>query len=491
MKQNRVVLVITDGIGSKPAGPYNAFDNADKPTYRHLFKKVPNSLIKTHGPAVGLPEGQMGNSEVGHMTIGSGRIIYQDLERISHAVIDGTLEKNTLFLEMKQGSGSFHIIGLCSDGGVHSHINHITGIAKLLGQTGRKVFLHLITDGRDVSPVSSPGYLRLIEAVTDDTISIATIGGRFYTMDRDKRWERVKRGYDAMVDGASPTDMSPQEYIASQYAKEITDEFLEPAGFYGYKGMEPGDNVLLANFRSDRVRQITELLSDPDFMPIDVTKKALRIVTMTEYSKEFDLPILFTKATPKNTLAEVVSRAGLTQFHTAETEKYAHVTFFLNGGIEEPFENETRVIPSPRVGTYDEKPEMSAPEVCDAVLKAMDAHYDLVIVNFANGDMVGHTGNYEAALTAVETVDAALGKIVASCDKNGYAMVLTSDHGNCEEMRAPDGSMLTNHTVGDVFCFVRAKGVHSVKNGGLSNIAPTVLTLMNQPVPSEMDAPLI
>ena len=491
MKQ-KVVLVITDGIGSKPAGPYNAFDNAAKPTYDTLFQSVPNSLIKTYGKAVGLPEGQMGNSEVGHMTIGSGRIIYQDLERISIAVEDGSIEQSTLFREMKGSDGNFHILGLCSDGGVHSHINHIKGIARLLGRTGKKVYLHLITDGRDVSPTSSPEYVKDIQSILDENITIATIGGRFYTMDRDKRWERVKRGYDAIVTGASATDMAPMEYIQSQYSNDITDEFLEPVSFAGFPGMQDGDNVLIANFRSDRVRQITQLLGDPDFMPIDVPKKKLNIVTMTEYSKDFDFPVLFTKEVPKNTLAEVVSSAGLNQLHTAETEKYAHVTFFLNGGIEEPFENETRVlIPSPKVTTYDEKPEMSAPEVCDAVLTAMDEQYDLVVVNFANGDMVGHTGNYDAAIKAVETVDAALGKIVASCDKNGYAMVLTSDHGNCEEMRAADGSMLTNHTVGDVFCFVRAKGVEKVQDGGLSNIAPTVLKLMGLPIPSEMDTPLI
>ncbi len=490
--KKKVVLVITDGIGSKPSSPYNAFENADKPTYTTLFKSVPNSLIKTYGKAVGLPEGQMGNSEVGHMTIGSGRIIYQDLERISIAVRDGSIETNSLFRQMQGNDGNFHIVGLCSDGGVHSHINHIKGIAKLLAKTGKKVYLHLITDGRDVSPTSSPEYIRDVETILDGNITIATIGGRFYTMDRDKRWERVKRGYDAIVSGAAATDLAPLDYIQSQYGNDITDEFLEPVSFAGYPGMQDGDTVLMANFRSDRVRQVTQLIGDPDFMPIEVPKKKVTVVTMTEYSKDFDFGVLFTKEVPQNTLAETVSKAGLNQFHTAETEKYAHVTFFLNGGLEEPFENETRVlIPSPKVTTYDEKPEMSAPEVCDAVLKAMDEQYDLVVVNFANGDMVGHTGNYDAALKAVETVDAALGRIVESCDKNGYSLVLTSDHGNCEEMRAADGSMLTNHTVGDVFCFVRADGVDKVSDGGLSNIAPTVLKLMGITIPNEMDMPLI
>ena len=487
-----VVLVITDGIGSKPASPYNAFDNANTPAYDQLFKTVPYSLVRTHGEAVGLPEGQMGNSEVGHMTIGSGRIIYQDLERISRAVTDGSIDANPVFRKLLEGPKNCHIVGLCSDGGVHSHIEHIRGIARKLKASGKTVWLHLITDGRDVSPTSGVDYVKQMEAITDDHIRIATVGGRFYTMDRDKRWDRVQKGYDALVSGANPSSLSPSEYLQSQYEKEVTDEFIVPASFGNFPGIQAGDSLLMANFRSDRVRQITQLLGDPDFMPIEVTKKPLNIVTMTEYSKEFSFPVLFNKEVPKNTLAETVSKAGGTQFHTAETEKYAHVTFFLNGGIEEPFENETRVlIPSPKVTTYDEQPEMSAPEVCDAVLKAMDGSYNLVVVNFANGDMVGHTGNYDAAVKAVETVDTCVGKIAAKCDEKGYAMVLTADHGNCEEMRDPDGNMLTNHTVGDVYCFVKAPGVTQVKAGGLSHIAPTVLKLMELPIPAEMDQPLI
>ncbi len=487
-----VVLVITDGIGSKPASAYNAFDNATKPAYDTLFAATPYALIATHGEAVGLPEGQMGNSEVGHMTIGSGRIIYQDLERISRAVTDGSLDANPVFASLLKRSGACHLVGLCSDGGVHSHIDHIKGIAQKLKTAGKTVWLHLITDGRDVSPTSGVGFVKAMEAITDDQIKIATLAGRFYTMDRDKRWERVQKGYDAMMLGANPTTLSPSAYLQSQYDADVTDEFAVPASFGGFSGMQADESVLMANFRSDRARQITQLLGDPSFSPMEVVKKPLFVVTMTEYSKDFHFPVLFTKEVPKNTLAEVVSQAGGTQLHTAETEKYAHVTFFLNGGIEEPFENETRVlIPSPKVTTYDEQPEMSAPEVCDAVLKAMDESYNLVVVNFANGDMVGHTGNYDAAVKAVETVDACIGKIVAKCDEKGYAMVLTADHGNCEEMRDPEGNMLTNHTVGDVFCFVKAPGVAHVRSGGLSHIAPTVLKLMELPIPAEMDSPLV
>lgn len=489
---NRVVLVITDGIGDKPKTPFNAFANANKPTYDYLFKNVPYSLIKTHGHSVGLPEGQMGNSEVGHMTIGSGRIIYQDLEKISIDIEQKTILLNPEFIKMQNSDKNIHIIGLCSDGGVHSHIEQIKGIAKLLSSGKKKIFLHLVTDGRDVSPISSPKYIKNIEEILDENIKIATISGRFYTMDRDKRWERVELGYKAIVNATPKTTLTPLQYIDSEYKKEITDEFLEPVAFYDYDGIKDGDMVLMANFRSDRARQISQLLAQKEFMPIKVDKKDIALITMTEYAKDFDFPVLFKKETPKNTLAEIVSKKGLSQFHTAETEKYAHVTFFLNGGIEEPFYNETRVlIPSPSVSTYDKKPQMSAFEVTDAVLKAIDEKYDLIIVNFANGDMVGHTGNYEAALKAVEAVDSSLKKIIDSCEKNNYSLVITSDHGNCEEMRDSDGNILTNHTVGDVYCFVKAQGISKVENGGLSNIAPTVLKLMNIEIPKEMDKPLI
>jgi 2,3-bisphosphoglycerate-independent phosphoglycerate mutase len=488
---NKVVLVITDGIGHKTNSTYNAFENAKTPTYDKLFKETPYSLIATHGEQVGLPDGQMGNSEVGHMTIGSGRVLYQDLVKISKAIEDKSFTTLSALQSIKKVSGEIHLVGLLSDGGVHSHINHIIGFAQELAQT-KKVHLHLISDGRDVSPTSVKNYLTQIEAICNDQIEIATIGGRFYTMDRDTRWDRVLLGYNAIVEASPKTDLSVDDYVDASYGKEEYDEFIVPVAFNGYQGIADGDGVVIMNFRSDRVRQISELLANPAFTPIEVNKRDITLITMTEYSKEFNFEVLFPKSAPKNTLAETVSKSGARQFHTAETEKYAHVTFFMNGGIEEPYLNETRaLIASPDVKTYDLKPEMSANEVGDAVIKAMDQAYELVIVNFANGDMVGHTGNYEAALTAVNTVDTNLARIVESCDRNNYKMVLTSDHGNCEEMKSNEGKILTNHTVGEVYCFVRSEGVSKVEVGGLNNIAPTVLKLMGLEIPSEMDNALI
>jgi 2,3-bisphosphoglycerate-independent phosphoglycerate mutase len=489
----KTILVITDGIGYKPHSIRNAFEDADKPTYDRLLTEVPKALIATYGLSVGLPEGQMGNSEVVNMTIESGRILYQDLVKISLALDDGSIEENEALKKTLEESERVHLIGLMSDGGVHSHIDHIIGFAKLAKRRGKRVFLHLITDGRDVSPTSSKTYLEQIEAICDESISIATIGGRFYTMDRDNRWERVERGYRAIAEASPKTSLSPAEYIDASYAKEETDEFIEPVAFEGYDGMKEGDAVIMMNFRSDRVREITTALGDPNFSEFERTFIPLHIATMTQYDASFPYPVLFPKEAPENTLAEVISEAGLTQLHTAETEKYAHVTFFFNGGIEEPYEGESRVlIPSPSVKTYDLKPEMSAPEVGEAVRKAMDENYDFIVVNFANGDMVGHTGNYEAAKQAVHAVDTELGKILDKAKADDYAVIITSDHGNCEEMMDAEGHVLTNHTVGDVWCFVLADGVDAVKeHKGLNNIAPTVLKLMGLPIPKEMDEPLV
>ena len=488
----KVVLIITDGIGYKPQSACNAFEAAEKPTYRAL-ERAPRALIATYGLSVGLPEGQMGNSEVGHMTIGSGRVLYQDLVKISLALEDGNIGENEALLRTLERSDRVHLIGLLSDGGVHSHIEHTIGLARLAKERGKKVFLHLITDGRDVSPTSAKTYLEQIEAICDENIRIATLGGRFYTMDRDNRWERVEKGYRAIAEAIPQTELSPKEYVDASYAKGANDEFIEPVAFAGYEGMQEGDAVIVTNFRADRVREITTALGDPAFDAFERTFIPLHIATMTQYDASFPYPVLFPKAAPENTLAEVIAREGLRQLHTAETEKYAHVTFFFNGGIEEPMEGESRVlIPSPDVKTYDLKPEMSAPEVGAAVRRAMDEAYDFIVVNFANGDMVGHTGNYEAAIKAVEAVDTQLGKIVEKAKEHGYAIVLTSDHGNCEEMCDGQGHVLTNHTVGDVWCYVLAEGVEKVKEGGgLNNIAPTVLELMGLPIPEEMDEPLI
>jgi 2,3-bisphosphoglycerate-independent phosphoglycerate mutase len=488
----KAILIITDGIGYSAKTQHNAFYNAQKPTYDKLFQEVPHSFIDTFGLSVGLPEGQMGNSEVGHMSIGSGRILYQDLVKISLTLAEHTLEANGELQKLLHASNRLHLIGLMSDGGVHSHIEHFIGLAEIAAKNGKEVFLHLITDGRDVSPTSAQKYLKQIKPHLSEQIKIASISGRFYSMDRDNRWERVKGGYDAIVNATPKTDFDPESYIGHSYGLGETDEFVAPAAFEGYDGMQDGDSVLTINFRSDRMRELVAALGDKNFSGFARKEIDLHIATITEYDKSFTYPVLFKKDSPKNTLAEVISAHGLRQLHTAETEKYAHVTFFLNGGIDEPYANETRVlIPSPNVKTYDEQPEMSAPAVGQAVLNAMDDAYDFVVVNFANGDMVGHTGDFEAAKEAVTAVDAQLGKILEKAKEKEYAVVITSDHGNCEEMRDENNEVLTNHTVGKVWCFVMADGVSKVESGGLNNIAPTILKLMDLEIPKEMDHALV
>ena len=492
MEKNRVLLVITDGIGYRSSCENNAFCQAKKPAYDYLFANIPNSLVKTSGLAVGLPEGQMGNSEVGHMSIGSGRVLYQNLVKISKAIEDGTLAKNEVLKSTISKSNKIHIVALLSDGGVHSHIEHIIALSQIASKEGKKVFLHLITDGRDVDPKSASEYISQIEDNLDQNISIATISGRFYSMDRDTRWDRIERGYRAIVQAEPNTKLSPKDYIFSQYNKDITDEFLDPTSFGDYSGFENGDGIIFANFRSDRMRELVDSIGNDKFSEFERPNLNLNIATITVYNKDFPYPVIFEDQLPKNTLAEVISKASLTQLHTSETEKYAHVTFFFNGGVEEPFLNETRVlVPSPNVKTYDLKPQMSAPEVGENVRKAMKEEYDFIVVNFANGDMVGHTGDFQAGIKAVEAVDHELGQIIELAKEKNYSLIITSDHGNCEEMKSPEGKTLTNHTTYDVFCFVMSEGVDKVKNGGLNNIAPTVLKLMNLEIPSEMDEPLI
>jgi 2,3-bisphosphoglycerate-independent phosphoglycerate mutase len=484
----KAILIITDGIGHNDSDFNNAFLKANKPTYDKLFKNVPYSLIKTSGLSVGLPQGQMGNSEVGHMCIGSGRILYQNLVKISMSLKDGSLATNKAFQNLLHVKGNIHIIGLLSDGGVHSHIEHIKGLAKIAKESGKKVYLHAITDGRDVSPTSGLQYLKEILEICDEDIKLASISGRFYTMDRDNRWERVQKGYEAIVDAKPFCNQSPLEYVQKMYDNEITDEFIEPVAFY--EGMKEEDGVVFANFRNDRMREISKAIGFEQFVEFPRHVVPAKCITMTQYDSSYPFEIMFAPENLKNTLAEVISNEGLCQFHTAETEKYAHVTFFLNGGIEEPFVNETRVlVPSPKVKTYDQKPEMSAKEVGDEVLRAIKNDYDFIVVNFANGDMVGHTGVYDASVKAVEAVDKQLGRIFAAA--KDYAIVLTSDHGNCEQMKDEKGEILTNHTTFDVYCFVKAQGVNQVKSGGLNNIAPTILKLMELDIPSEMDEALV
>ena len=489
---NKTLLIITDGIGHNPSNSFNAFSMANTPTYDYLFKNVPYSLIHTYGKYVGLPDGQMGNSEVGHMTIGSGRVLYQDLVKVNIAIEDDTLKDNTIFKNILNNSNNIHLIGLLSDGGVHSHIDHILSMAKIAKNSNKKVFIHIITDGRDVAPDCAKTYIEQTLAICDEDIKIATIAGRYYTMDRDNRWDRVEKAYEAIVNCQPSTSQNILDFIDSSYKEEIFDEFIIPTSFEGYDGVKENDGIIFCNFRSDRARELSSVFAKDDFKEFSTKKLKLNLASMTQYDKNVKIPVIFPKDNPTNTLSEVISKAGLTQLHTAETEKYAHVTFFFNGGIEEPFLNETRVlIPSPNVATYDLQPQMSAPEVGNAVRTAMKNRTDFIVVNFANGDMVGHTGVYEAAIKAVEAVDFELGLILEEAKKLGYNIVLTSDHGNCEMMKDKDGNILTNHTVGDVYCFVIAPNVEKVKEGSLNNLAATVLKLMGLKIPKEMDEPLI
>ena len=489
---NKTLLIITDGIGHNSSCNFNAFCNAKKPTYDYLFKNVPYSLIHTYGEYVGLPDNQMGNSEVGHMTIGSGRVLYQDLVKIHLAIKNDTLKDNVIVKNTIEKSNNIHLIGLASDGGVHSHIDHIIALAKIAQNKNKKVWLHLITDGRDVAPDCAKIYIEKVINICNENIKIATIGGRYYAMDRDNRWDRVELAYNAIANATPKTKDNILDFIDNSYKNEIFDEFLIPTALDGYDGIKDGDGVIFCNFRSDRARELSSVFAKNDFKEFEKKTLNIQIASMTLYDKNIPIPVIFEKDNPTNTLAQVISDAGLTQLHTAETEKYAHVTFFFNGGVEEPFLNETRVlIPSPNVATYDLQPQMSAPKVAEAVRTAMKNQTDFIVVNFANGDMVGHTGVYEAAIKAVEAVDYELGLILEEAKKENYNIVLTSDHGNCEMMRDENGNTLTNHTVGDVYCFVIAPNVKEVKTGSLNNIAPTVLKLMGLDIPKEMDEPLI
>lgn len=487
----KALLIITDGIGHNPDIYYNAFANASKPTYDYLFANVPNSKIATSGLSVGLPTGQMGNSEVGHSVLGSGRIIYQDLVKIDKAVKDNSISTNEALQGVSKQAKNIHLVGLCSDGGVHSHISHIITLAQILSKK-HKIYIHLITDGRDVPPNSAMRYIKQIQDICNDTIQIASVGGRFYAMDRDNNFDRVKKSFDVIYDGKNNTNTSIEEYVKTSYDSGVFDEFLEPISIGNYSGIQDEDGIIICNFRSDRAREITQALCDSDFSHFDRVNKKLYIATMTKYKDDFIHPIMFHKDEIKNTLAQVISNQKLRQFHTAETEKYAHVTFFFNGGVEKPYEGEEHsLVSSPKVKTYDMKPEMSADGVCDKVLGAMDDDYDFIVVNFANGDMVGHTGNYEAAIKAIESVDKQLGRIINSKKAKDYKILITSDHGNCEKMREENGDILTNHTTEDVYGFCIAEGVDKLSDGGLNNVAPTILKLMDIDIPKEMDKPLV
>jgi len=465
-----VALIILDGWGIAPPGPGNAILLADTPVIDRLSADYPHTQLKASGEAVGLPPGQMGNSEVGHLTIGSGRILYQDLMRVSKAIADGSFFSNPALVGAFARGRNVHLLGLVSYGGVHSHIDHLKALLRFAPE---KTWIHAFTDGRDVSPHSA--VHDLAELPADRIVSVS---GRYYAMDRDQRWERTERAYGAIVRSTPLTRSDPVAYVQAQYDAGITDEFLEPVHFEGRPGIEPGDSVVFFNFRPDRGRQLSKLLLDRGF---DLT-------TMTRYSDELDCPVVFEEQAVPNTLAEVLSRAGARQLHCAETEKYAHVTYFFDGGREEPWPGETRIlVPSPRdVSTYDKKPEMSAPEVAERFATEIVRGYRFGIVNFANADMVGHTGVIPAVVKACETVDACLGRVVDAVLGAGGVCLITADHGNAEQKLQADGTPQTAHTTNPVPLIVTRHGIELRDGGELSDLAPTCLRLLGMEPPAEM-----
>jgi 2,3-bisphosphoglycerate-independent phosphoglycerate mutase len=501
-----VVLAILDGWGHAPDGDDNAIAKANTPTMDRLTRDYPSGLINASELHVGLPSGQMGNSEVGHMNIGSGRVLMQELPKIDAAIADGSLAKLPEFVkfisDVKQKTGIVHLLGLLSDGGVHSHQSHIAALAKLCAAAGLVVKLHMFLDGRDTPPRSALTYVAWLEGeiAAEKNISIVTLCGRYYAMDRDKRWDRVEKAYDMITDGIGEVASSAKAAIEQSYAQEVNDEFVLPTAVeteeFSY-GMKDGDGLLMANFRSDRVREILTALVDPAFDGFKPkhTIKFSATLGMVEYSSKLALfiPALFPPQTLTHILGEVVADAGLTQLRIAETEKYAHVTFFFNGGRELEFPGESRIlVQSPDVPTYDLKPEMSAYEVTQHLVEAIEAErFDLIVVNYANTDMVGHTGNIPATIKAVEAVDECLGKVSAAVLAKGGAMIITADHGNAEQMF--DGHTCqahTAHTLNLVPVIVACDATRGQKitltDGRLGDIAPTILHLMNLPKPAEM-----
>ena len=496
-----VMLCILDGWGHRENKQDNAIEMGDTPNWHKLVADYPNTLIATSGLDVGLPKGQMGNSEVGHMNIGAGRVVMQDLPKIDLAVKDGSLAKRPAVVEaveaLKKSSGTCHLMGLMSPGGVHSHMNHIVALAKIFSDAGLSVAVHAFLDGRDVPPDSALGYVKDFEKQTAamKNVRIATVSGRYYAMDRDNRWERVKLAFDALMSGKGQTAPSAQKAIEASYAAKVYDEFVVPTVIDGYAGMKDGDAVVFANFRSDRAREIMYALADTAFDKFEREKtvKFCAVVGMTEYSSDhnrFVKPV-FPPEQLKNIFGEIVSKAGLKQLRIAETEKYAHVTFFFNGGEERLFPNEERIlIPSPKVATYDLKPEMSAFEVCDALVDVIDkGTFDVIIVNFANGDMVGHTGVMEAAVQATQAVDKCLDRLTGAIKRAGGVMLVTADHGNCELMKdQKTGAPYTAHTTFEVpvVLFNAPANMHLRDGGRLADLAPTLLQLLHLEQPAEM-----
>lgn len=492
--------MILDGWGIGRGDESDAIAQANTPFVDSLYKEVPNCTLTTHGESVGLPEGQMGNSEVGHLNIGAGRIVYQMLVRINRSFKDGSIQKlpaiQKMFKLAEEGK-KIHLMGLLSDGGVHSHQEHLFNLLKLFREKGldQQVFIHLFTDGRDTDPKSGLGYVKqLSKAEVLGKARIATISGRYYAMDRDKRWERVSLAWKAMVEGEGVQVASAEEALLANYEKGVTDEFILPSVISTENNtptafIEEGDVVFCFNFRTDRAREITEALSQQDFPEQQMHHLNLEYFTMTEYDKTFkNVEVVFSNEDLKMTLGEVLSKEGLHQLRAAETEKYPHVTFFFSGGREQAFEGEDRLlIPSPKVATYDLQPEMSAPELRDGILKAIESEqYDFMCINFANPDMVGHTGVMSAIRKAVEVVDSCTKSIVEAGLKKGYRFVIIADHGNADYARNEDGSPNTAHSTNPVPCFFVGCGNMAPINGILADVAPSILKIMGIDAPTEM-----
>ncbi|MBL4932541.1 2,3-bisphosphoglycerate-independent phosphoglycerate mutase [Clostridium paridis] len=504
MAKKPVLLMILDGFGIAPKSDGNAVEAANKPNYDRLFNEYPHTQIQASGLDVGLPTGQMGNSEVGHLNIGAGRIIYQELTRITKEIEEGNFFKNEALLKAvknaKDNNSSLHLLGLLSDGGVHSHIDHLKGLLKLAKNNGlTKVYLHAFMDGRDVAPSSGKDFVVEIEDyMKENSIGkVATISGRYYAMDRDNRWERVQLAYDAMVNGKGETANSAVEAMENSYHDNKTDEFVLPTVVleegHATGTIKDGDSVIFFNFRPDRAREITRAINDKVFEGFKRETLNLTYVTMTQYDKTLEgVEVAYRAEGINNTLGEYVSNKGLNQLRIAETEKYAHVTFFFNGGVEKPYENEDRaLINSPKVATYDLKPEMSAYEVTDELINRLDSDkYDMIILNYANPDMVGHTGVIEAAEKAIQTVDTCLDRVVSKVLEKDGTVFITADHGNAETMiDFSTGTPFTAHTTNPVpFLWIsnEAKGRELKEGGRLSDIAPTMLEVMDLEKPAEM-----
>ena len=494
----KALLVILDGWGIAPDSKVNAFTQASTTHLDYLLAHYPHCQLACSGEAVGLPEGQQGNSEVGHLNLGAGRVVYQELLRIQRAIADGSFYQNEAFVELfkkvKEKNSALHLMGLVSDGGVHSHENHLFALLKLAKDFGlTKVYIHAFLDVRDVSPKSAEIYLQRLEAYLKDLDvgQVATLSGRYYAMDRDNRWERVSLAYDAICSAQGEKYSNSLEGLQASYAKDVTDEFVEPRIVGDYQGIGDNDGLVFFNFRADRARELTKAIILPDFDGFERKRKAedLSMVTLTAYEAglEKHLDIAYPPQRLDNTLGAYLSSLGKRQMRIAETEKYAHVTFFFNGGVEAPHDQEDRkLIPSPKVATYDLKPEMSAQEVADSVIEAMEEDYDFILVNFANPDMVGHTGKLEAAKAAMQAVDEAIGRIYAHLDLDKRSLLICADHGNCEKMADEEGRPFTSHTSNPVYLVGVSEKIKQLSDGALCDVAPTILALLQLEQPTEM-----